>query len=66
MQIDENYVNDEQPENTSPSIRESLEPGSNVTIERRLSLSKQQLPSASTSFGIMTSLTLGKQNSIDI
>jgi hypothetical protein len=49
MQIDES---DEQPSNARDSIRESLEPASNVTLESALHPSKQALPSISTDDGM--------------
>jgi hypothetical protein len=49
MQIDET---DEQDRNADSSMDESLEPDSNVTLERELHLSKQCLPSLSTDEGM--------------
>jgi hypothetical protein len=48
MQIDES---DEQQENASAPIDESLESDSNVTIERELHSQKDQFPSVSTEEG---------------
>jgi hypothetical protein len=49
MQIDES---DEQPENADSAIDESLEPDSNVTVERDLHLEKHHLPRLSTEEGM--------------
>jgi hypothetical protein len=49
MQIDES---DEQYENADPSIDDSLEPDSNVTVERDSHTQKHPLPSFSTDEGM--------------
>jgi hypothetical protein len=59
MQIDES---DEHPENTSGSIDESLEPDSNVTVERDSHAEKQLLESLSTEAGMQIDESEQSQN----
>jgi hypothetical protein len=58
MQIDER---DEHHKNAFDSIRETLEPDSNVTIERDPQLQKHSLPIRSTNAGMQTDTETSSQ-----